>query len=58
MLQPSPLAASIGVVVRPMDDATSVIPLILAPKGDLVTLSEVGNPRRQVDVVTDEQGLA
>lgn len=46
-----------GVVVSPVNDAPLRAPLILTPKRHLVSLSQAGYSRRDIDVMGDEQGL-
>lgn len=55
MLKPPPLPTTVGIMVCPVDDASSVIPFVLPAKHYLVALLQIGNPGRQVDVVADQK---
>jgi hypothetical protein len=46
-----------GVVVCPMNDAAFRVPVILPSERHLVSLSQAGYSRRDINVVGDEQGL-
>ena len=46
VLHPAPMAPPLWVVMRPADDATLVIPLVLTTEQNVVAWLEVRNPRR------------
>lgn len=47
-----------GIMMRPVYETTSVIPLVFAKKRDRVAKSQKFNTWRQIDVVGDKQRLA
>lgn len=55
MFDPSGLMPVLWVPVRPVDYAAFVIPLILATEGNRITSADGRNPRRQVDVMCNEE---
>ena len=46
------------VVMCPVNDAATVVPLILAIKGHRIPFAESLNPRREIDIVSDKQRFA
>ena len=58
MVQPAAGMASFRVMMRPMHDATLVIPDIFAFEGDPVSALKAVNTGRKIDVVRDQHGMA
>ncbi|MDH3210510.1 MAG: hypothetical protein OEL91_09060, partial [Burkholderiaceae bacterium] len=58
VLYPTARASAIRVTVSPMDNATFFVPLVDAAEGNDITLVQRCNPRREIDVVRDQHGLA
>jgi hypothetical protein len=56
--KPPCLMLAAGVVMRPVDDAALVAPLILSAELDQIAHRQPADPGRDVDVVSDQQRLA
>ena len=58
MLQPAGDMPAGRIVVCPVYDTALGVPFVFAEELNRVTFTQAVNPRRQVDVVADQQGLA
>ena len=57
MFEPSTDVPCVRIAVRPMDDAAFIVPFVFPVKIDAVSRFEIGNARRQIDVVRNQQRL-
>jgi len=58
VLDPSTLAPTVRIVVRPVHDTTPLVPFELPPNGNLVASTEGLQARRQIDVVAHQDGMS
>ena len=56
MFDPAGLVIPPGVLVGPVNDSTTIIPLIFAIERDRVTFAKSRNSRRKIDIVGDQEG--
>src|SRR5262245_35620707 len=56
VFDPARFVAAGGVVMRPVHDTALGIPLVLTPKAERGSHLDIRNPRRQRDVVRDQDG--
>ena len=57
-LQPAVSMTPAGVAVRPVDDAAARVRLVLTAEGDVVGSLQIGQARREVDVMRDQYRFA
>ena len=57
MLQPTAHMSTARVMMRPMDDAAFMVPFVFTIKLHSVTALEIGNARREIDIVRDQERL-
>jgi len=57
VLEPAADMTTVRIVMRPVDDAALIVPLVFAEEFDAVPGREAGNARREIDIVRDEQRL-
>lgn len=57
-LQPAVGMTPAGVAVRPVDDAAARVRLVLAAESDVVGSLQIGQARREVDVMRDQYRFA
>jgi hypothetical protein len=55
VLNPSSLMSILRVPVRPVDDAASVVPLVLTIEGNHIANADGRHSRRQIDVMSDQE---
>ena len=56
VFQPAGSMTTLRIVVRPVDHAALVVPLVLAIESNVIARPQCPDSRRQVDVMRDKQG--
>lgn len=57
MFEPTVDVPPTGIMVSPVQHATLVVPLVFTEEPDPVTLAQILDAWRQIDIVSDQQSL-
>ncbi len=57
MFQPAIHVAALRIMMGPVNHPTPLVPLVLAVKADALAVTQVRDAWRQIDVVSDQNGL-